>query len=95
MTFCLIVYFLFHALNGERGLFAFIKLNKTLKQQTEILIALQDERKSLENKVSHLNPKTLDKDALDEIARHEMGLIAPDEKMIVMKKSPLTNSKTN
>jgi cell division protein FtsB len=86
LMFLLIVYFLYHSLSGDRGLFAFIKLQKKISEQNITLNTLEEERKILEKKVISLNPKTLDKDVLEEISRNELGLVADDEKIIVLEK---------
>ena len=86
VMFILIIYFVYHFLSGERGLMAFIRLKSVIEEQNKSLEALKTERIHLENIVNGLNPKTLDLDMLDEIARRELGLIAPDEKMIVLSK---------
>ena len=83
IIFLLIIYFTYHSFSGDRGLLAFINLKNNLIVQKQIMKDLIDERISLENTVRRLNPKTLDKDMLDEVARRELGLIGVDEQMIV------------
>jgi cell division protein FtsB len=82
--FLLIIYFLLHSLNGERGVFAYFKLKKEIVQQSKLLASLQDERSSLEIKAKLLHPKTLDLDMLDEQARKDLSMIAPDEKVVIL-----------
>jgi cell division protein FtsB len=82
----LIVYFCYHSFSGQRGFIAFLRLNKDIKEKVIELSSLEKERQSIENKVKLLYPNTLDIDMLDEIARREMGLIAKEEKVIILTK---------
>ena len=82
----LIAYFCYHSFSGQRGFIAFLRLNKDIKEKVIELSSLEKERQSIENKVKLLYPNTLDIDMLDEIARREMGLIAKEEKVIILTK---------
>ncbi len=82
----LIVYFCYHSFSGQRGFIAFLRLNKDIKAKTIELGSLEKERQSIENKVKLLYPNSLDTDMLDEIARREMGLIAKEEKVLILTK---------
>ncbi len=82
----LILYFVFHALTGDRGVFAYFKLRKNLTQAEETLAQLRSERSRLEEDAKYLNPKTMNIDYLDEIARKNLGLIGQDEKVIYLEK---------
>lgn len=82
----LIIYFLLHSLSGDRGLFAYFRLKKTLKEQTELLNAISDERAMLESSTKNLHPKSLSVDVLDELARKELGLVGAEEKVIYLEK---------
>ena len=86
ILFLLILYFAFHSLSGDRGLFAFIKLNHEIDAKRANLELLVKKRLDLEKKVKLMHPTTMDKDMLDEMARKELGLMAKDEKVIVLKK---------
>lgn len=86
VLFLMILYFILHSLNGERGVFAYIRLNSKLKEQHSTLIALVLERQNLEKQVHLLHPKTLDLDLLDEIARRDLGLISDTEKVLYLEK---------
>lgn len=82
----LIMYFVVHSLSGDRGLFAYFRLKKTLNEQTQVLKEVSEERASLESSTKYLHPKSLNMDMLDELARHELGLMSPDEKVIYLEK---------
>jgi cell division protein FtsB len=83
--FMLIIYFTAHSLSGDRGLFAYFRLKKEITHQAKLLKDLQDQRAQLELQTKLLHPKTLDLDMLDELARRELGMLAPDEKVIYLK----------
>lgn len=84
LMFLLIVYFIYHSISGERGMLAYVKLKKQLVVRTEILDNLKVERKKLDASVKLINPKTADKDMIDELARRELGLIGKDEVMLIL-----------
>lgn len=78
----ILFYFSFHALNGERGIYALFK-------QSHALIALQTElqhvtaqRTQLEHHVRLLGNQSLDLDLLDEQARSLVGMTRPDEVVV-------------
>lgn len=84
LMFLLIIYFTYHSISGERGVMAYIKLKKQLVIRSEMLLELQTQRKKLDASVRLINPKTLDKDMVDELARRELGLIGKDEVMLIL-----------
>jgi len=78
-----IVYFGYHAVEGDRGLFAWVaKSNQAAVARAEVA-ALRAERESLEHKVARLRPESLDLDLLDERARAVLNLSSPDEIVII------------
>lgn len=82
----LIAYFIFHSLSGDRGVFAYFKLKKTLKEQTLALESLTEERTNLERTVKNLHPSSLNTDFLDELARQDLGLVGEGEKVVYLTK---------
>ena len=77
-----ICYFSYHLVEGDRGLFAYLKLqNEIQKAEAEFQIT-QLEKKRLEKRVQLLNPENLDLDMLEERARDVLGLAHPDELVI-------------
>ncbi|OUR76988.1 hypothetical protein A9Q83_12225 [Alphaproteobacteria bacterium 46_93_T64] len=80
-----ICYFSYHLIEGDRGLFAYLKLQQTLQQETADLQLAQFERNKLEKRVRLMNPKNLDLDMLEERAREVLGLAHPDEIVIYTK----------
>ena len=79
---CLIVYFLYHAVQGDRGLIAFWQLSKQVTQAENTYSMLNQKRAELQNRVTLLNPYSLNSDMIDERARLMLGYTKPDEVVI-------------
>jgi cell division protein FtsB len=76
-------YFLFHTIQGDRGVVAWLMLKQELRGAEAKLAGLEAERMALANRVSRLSPQTLDPDLLDEQARLMLNLAAEDEVVIM------------
>ena len=85
--FCVLILFYlgFHAVSGERGLFALFKENRKLEQLTQELADIRAKREALEKKVRLMSSKSLDLDMLDEQARNVLGYAGKDEVVIFTK----------
>ena len=81
---CLIVYFLYHAVQGDRGLIAFWQLSKQVTQAENTHSVLNQKRAALKNRVSLLNPNSLNSDMIDERARFILGYTKTDEIVIFL-----------
>lgn len=81
--FCLVGYFAYHSVEGERGLVAWIRLNEQIETARAELAGLQAERKALERRVALLRPASLDRDLLDEQVRAILNYVRPDEVVIL------------
>lgn len=79
LLFAALFYLAFHALNGERGLYAYLKQSRNLEVTKAELGALQAQRKDLETRVRLLREESLDLDMLDEQARHILGTAKGNE----------------
>ena len=76
----LILFYLgFHAVSGERGLFALFKETRRLEQLTAELAAIRSNREQMERKIKLMSNTSLDLDMLDERARTVLGLAGKDE----------------
>ena len=75
------VYILFHALNGNYGLYAYLVEQRRAEKLTSQYQTLQDQRKSLDNRVKSLSDNSLDLDLLDERARVVLGYGNKDERV--------------
>ncbi|MSO68908.1 MAG: septum formation initiator family protein [Alphaproteobacteria bacterium] len=78
-----IVYFGYHAVQGDRGLFAWVAKSNEAEVARARVDALRTERAGLEHKVARLRPEGLDLDLLDERARAVLNLSSPDEIVII------------
>jgi cell division protein FtsB len=83
LGFCTVGYFVYHSVEGERGLFALLRLQEQIQEARAQLDELSAERKQLELRVSNLRPDHLDADMLDERARKVLNLARPDEIVIL------------
>ena len=95
LLFLLIIYFIYHSLNGDRGIFAYFKLKQELSQKEKLLTQLLTDKSVLENRARSMHPSSIDSDMLDELARKELGLIGSDEKVIILNKTPVEPKKSS
>ncbi|RZI46514.1 FtsB family cell division protein [Candidatus Finniella inopinata] len=79
---CLLIYFAYHIFQGERGFFAWMRLQKKIAEDEITLSTLQSQREILERQVHLLRPDNLDPDMLEERARLILNFARPDEVII-------------
>ena len=76
---CLLLYFIFHAVQGQRGLIRLL----VVKQEIATIAAMSDQvsadRSVLETRVAMFRPGSVDKDLLDERVRSVLGYKYNDE----------------
>jgi cell division protein FtsB len=82
LGFCVVGYFAYHSVEGDRGLVAYLRLNEQITLAKAQLAEVAAERKALEQRVALLRPNRLDPDMLDERARLLLNLARPDEIVI-------------
>ena len=82
-------YFAYHLVEGDRGLKAWLRLNREIRIETANLAAARAQRAALDLKVSELKPDHVDPDLLDERTRATLNLASPDE--IVVMRSAITH----
>ncbi len=75
-------YFLFHAVQGDRGILAWAELKQEVAAAEQTLDRLTKARRKLDSRVKLLESSNLDRDLLDERARIVAGLANPDEIVI-------------
>jgi cell division protein FtsB len=80
----LLTYAAYHAIEGERGLFAWIALNQRLKEAHALAEAVAAQKQELENRVYRLSSASLDPDLLDERVRAMLDYARPDEVVIML-----------
>jgi cell division protein FtsB len=74
-----LVYFVYHAVEGDRGLFAYFRLTHDIAETQAQLDQVSAERQALELRVSRLRSNSLDPDLLEERARAVLNYVRPDE----------------
>jgi cell division protein FtsB len=80
---CAIAYFGYHAVKGDRGLYAYARLSAEIQQNEAELAAVTAERQRLNRRALLLKPSGLDLDMLEEQARRQLGLAHPDDVIIL------------
>ena len=80
----LVAYFLFHMVQGERGLFAWVQLNQQILQKEVENKNLLAEVLAWENKIKLMRSESLNEDLLDERARRMTGFLKKDEAVIYL-----------
>jgi len=79
---CLLLYFLYHTMNGERGFFSWVRLQQKVAEDEKVLDELQQKKESLERQVQLLRPDSLDLDMLEERSRAVLNFVDKDEIVI-------------
>jgi len=82
-TVGLLAYFVWHGVQGERGVLAWHTLSRELAFAEATLAGLEAERSGLERRVAALETGALDRDALDERARAMLNWVDPAEMVIL------------
>lgn len=82
---CAVIYFGYHALQGERGVMTLLSLERRLAQSQIELASVEFERKAIERSVELMRPTSLDRDMLEERARVVLNYARPDEVVIMRK----------
>lgn len=82
MASLLMAYFAYHAVEGDRGLRAWQRLDIEIAEASDVLAEVAGERDALENKVARLNPNSLDTDMLEERARLVLGYVPTNSVVI-------------
>ncbi|MCX7352525.1 MAG: septum formation initiator family protein [Proteobacteria bacterium] len=78
----MMVYFTYHIFQGQRGVLAWIRLDKKLKEEETTLNALTQEKEQLEREAYLLRPDSLDVDLLEEKARQALNFAHPNEVVV-------------
>jgi cell division protein FtsB len=78
-------YFVWHAVNGERGLKAKVEYRRQIFDLVQQLAALKAERAHWEHRVALMRPDGLDKDLLEEEALVQLDRVDRRDMMIFLK----------
>ena len=76
---CVAAYFGYHAVHGQRGVMAVLRLKQDVAQARAAHAEVSARWRALEHRVGLLNPATLDPDMLDERARVMLNYGRDDE----------------
>ena|SRR5581483_4947542 len=94
---CLAGYFVYHAVQGDRGILAWMQLNAQIKSAQAELTKSDDDRAAMEQRVALLSNSSLDLDMLEERARIMLNFSHPDDLVIFLNQTqksapkPVTN----
>jgi cell division protein FtsB len=83
LGFCVVGYFAYHSFEGERGVYAYVRLAEQVEIAREHLDDVRNERLALEKRVALLRSESLDRDMLDEQTRALLNFARPDELIIL------------
>ena len=75
-------YFVYHTVQGDRGLSAYLSLNQEANRARVVLAGAQGERAILERRSRLLRPDSLDLDMLEERARMMLNLVHADDLVV-------------
>jgi cell division protein FtsB len=82
---CVFGYFVYHAIQGDRGIMAWLQVSQQLADSRATLAALTLEREEIQRRVALLSPSSLDPDMLDERARVMLNVAEPDDRLVTLK----------
>ena len=80
---CVVGYFLYHTVEGERGWVAEMHLQNEVNDAQQTLTRMQKEHEALDHRVHLMRPESLDPDLLDEESRKTLNYSKPDEIVII------------
>lgn len=78
-----VCYFLVHSFQGDRGVLAWMHLQKQVTVAEQTVGETRSVRTEYEQRISLLRSEQLDADMLDERARIMAGLVRPDEFIVI------------
>lgn len=79
----LIGYFAYNLVEGDRGLQAWRRITQQLSLAEQNLATVDDQRASLDRRVTHLRSNHVDPDLLDTQVRRTLDVVRPDEIVIM------------
>jgi cell division protein FtsB len=81
---CLAGYFVYHAVQGDRGIIAWLQLNQQIRAADAELARTDADREAAEQRVALLSNSSLDLDMLEERARVMLNFSHPDDLVIFL-----------
>lgn len=89
---CVAGYFIYHAVQGDRGILAWLRVNQQLEAAHAELAKSATGRAALEQRVALLNNASLDLDMLEERARIMLNFSDPDDVVIFLPSNKASGS---
>jgi len=89
---CVAGYFIYHAVQGDRGILAWLRVNQQLEAAQIELAQSGTDRAALEQRVALLNNSSLDLDMLEERARIMLNFSDPDDVVIFLPSNKASGS---
>ena len=83
-TFFLFIYLLYFLINGDRGILQYFKLNSLNEIYKSELLNLNHSNEYYLDRISRLQPNTIDLDYLDQVYREVTGYSDNNEVIIIM-----------
>ncbi len=83
MVLSLMGYFIYHSIQGDRGILAWVQIQDRLFKTQNHLQGIMQARLELEEKVRDLRPESINRDLLDQQVRLQLGYTRPDEVVIL------------
>ena len=80
----LMVYFAYHAVQGDRGLLAWWQLRHQMRMAEAELVLVQAKKAELDHRISLFKPESLDMDMLDERTRSLFAYARTNELIIIL-----------
>lgn len=81
---CVVGYFVYYAVQGDRGLIALKHIDGEIARAEQILSQVRGERERMERRASLLRAERLDRDMLDERARAMLNLTHPNDVILTL-----------
>src|SRR5579864_3967565 len=82
----LLGYFSYYAIEGERGLLAYLSLTQEIRKATITRDLIHGEWEALDKRVALLRPSSIDPDMLEERALLMLGLGHPDDVVVMLQR---------
>ncbi|MHA1113112.1 MAG: FtsB family cell division protein [Alphaproteobacteria bacterium] len=86
---CVVAYFVFHAIQGDRGLLAWAKIEQEIDVARVAQAETEAVRAALAHRVALLRGDNLDPDILDERARAMLNLVGAREIVVFYRAAPM------
>ena len=81
---CVVSYFVYYAVQGDRGLIALKHIEGEIAQAEQVLSQVRSERERMERRASLLRGEHLDRDMLDERGRAMLNLSHPNDVILAL-----------